>query len=335
MSELRVIDFGSVSALRSQSLWHALAKSAGESGAVTLSFMRPSSSYVGLGLLRNIEEIDTDYCSAEQLPIFRRQVGGGPVYLDENQLFFQVCAPLRALPRVRHHAISKILAPFTRAFRAAGINASLDSEGEISVNGSKVCGHGAGEIGDGAVVVGNLIERFDHLRASSILRTGSPLATNAIGNLMGRYVGSREGEIEANAFIPSAIGSLSDALGMKPFEGELSPREWDLVNEFDTLLGDPLWTSCGEFEPQPLNKLRTIKIRAGVYVAFREAASPPFLLSSVFGVVEFLVADGFDAAEQLIGLDIKSVLMKLHSGRYISDDDFYQLNSSELMREVA
>ena len=88
MPELRVLDFGRVSALRSQTLWHALAYGVSAGGAPTLSFMRPSRPYVGLGYHRRLEEADIEACREAGLPVFRRMVGGGVVYLDENQQFF-------------------------------------------------------------------------------------------------------------------------------------------------------------------------------------------------------------------------------------------------------
>lgn len=334
MSELRVVDFGDVTALRSQTLWHALCKSAGESGKVTLSFMRPNTPYVGVGLLRNLDEIDAEYCATERLPIIRRQVGGGPVYLDQHQLFFQVCAPTRSLPRSRHDAITKILSPFVRAFKAAGIPAELDNRGEISTNGSKVCGHGAGEIGDGAAVVGNLIEHFDYSRASSILKTNSHALTAEIESLMRRHVGSIDTQIGSDAFISTAVDSLSEAFCLQPVEGELEPKEWELVGEFDSLLSDPTWTALGEFGPPPLPEVRIIKIRAGVYVVFQGIRKPFFFMSSVFGIVESFVMEDCESNEKLAGLDVHSAVKVLQGHGYISDREFNYLRNSEIIREA-
>ena len=76
---LRVIDFGSVTPLRSQTLWHAVAYGVSAGAAPTLSFVRPSAPYVCLGYHRDLEEVDQEYCRSHGLAVYRRMVGGGPV----------------------------------------------------------------------------------------------------------------------------------------------------------------------------------------------------------------------------------------------------------------
>src|ERR1039458_2970626 len=102
---MRVIDFGRSSPLRSQTLWHAIGYGVSAGAPVTLSFTRPAAPYVCVGYHRGIDEVDHDYCRENGLPVFRRMVGGGPVYLDAGQLFFQICLPARAVPAARAKAL--------------------------------------------------------------------------------------------------------------------------------------------------------------------------------------------------------------------------------------
>src|SRR5204862_370211 len=88
------------------------------------------------------------------------------VYLDEHQQFFQICLPLDAVPRSREHALRRLLEPAVAAFRAAGVPAELDDDLEIVVGDAKICGHGAAQIEDAVVVVGNLIGRIERARVS-------------------------------------------------------------------------------------------------------------------------------------------------------------------------
>src|ERR1017187_1962655 len=158
---LRVVDFGRCPPLRSQTLWHAIAYGVSGGAPVTLSFARPDAPYVCLGYHGALDEVDHDYCRAQGLPVFRRMVGGGTVYLDADQLFFQICLPAGAVPAVREQALRLLLEPAVTAFRAVGVPAALDDDLEICVADRKICGHGAGQIGAAVVVCGNLIERFD------------------------------------------------------------------------------------------------------------------------------------------------------------------------------
>ena len=129
--ELRIIDFGQVSPLRSQTAWHAVAYGVSEGAPATLSFARPSHPYVCVGYHRDLAEVDRDYCRRHGLPVYRRMVGGGPVYLDSGQLFFQVTLPATAVSPSRVEALRVLLAPAVTAFQAAGVDARLDDDGEI------------------------------------------------------------------------------------------------------------------------------------------------------------------------------------------------------------
>ena len=141
----------------------------------TLSFTRPAAPYVCLGYHRGLDEVDHDYCRANGLPVLRRMVGGGPVYLDADQLFFQICLPARAVA-------GRPAASFAHAARTGrdrlcgrrGAGPCSTTICEICVGDRKICGHGAGQIEDAVVLCGNLIERFDHERAARVLALTEP-----------------------------------------------------------------------------------------------------------------------------------------------------------------
>jgi lipoate-protein ligase A len=201
---LRVIDFGRVTPLRSQTLWHAAAYGVSGGAPPTLSFARPSAPYVCLGYHRGFDEVDQEYCRREGLPVYRRMVGGGPVYLDDGQLFFQICLPVRAVPAVRQEALRMLLEPAVVAFRAVGVPAELDTDLEICLSDRKICGHGAGQIGEAVVVCGNLIERFDH-------KQGHPRAVP----LPGAAVGDPSADAALRGRNPSRCGPVPGRHGRR------------------------------------------------------------------------------------------------------------------------
>jgi lipoate---protein ligase len=262
--DLRVIDFGRVSALRSQTLWHARAYGVSAGARPTLSFMRPSRPYVGLGFHRRLEEADLDACAEAGLPVFRRMVGGGVVYLDEHQQFFQICLPLSAVPRSREVALRTLLQPAVTAFRAAGVPAELDGDGEIVVGEAKICGHGAAQIEDAVVVVGNLIERFDHAAAARVLALPDEVRAEVL-RLMEQYVAATP--VDPEVFRTAAIEAYGEALGLESVPGGLSPYERERLFELDERFRSPEWLR-GPLQLGPLR--RQVKIRAGVYVDWSE-----------------------------------------------------------------
>jgi lipoate-protein ligase A len=236
---LRVIDFGQVTPLRSQTLWHAVGYGVSAGEPPTLSFARPSAPYVCLGYHRDLAEIDDDYCRAHDLPVYRRMVGGGPVYLDQRQLFFQICVPAGDVSPSRRDALADLLAPVVAAFEAVGIPARLDSAGEICLGDAKICGHGAGQIENAVVVCGNLIEEFDHDRAAAILALPDPAQRAQTAALMRRYVAATPAD--PGAFAAALTGACAAALGREPQPGHLSAAELAAVTELDELFTSADW----------------------------------------------------------------------------------------------
>jgi lipoate-protein ligase A len=280
---LRVIDFGRVGARRSQTLWHAVAHRVGDGSPATLSFVRPSRPYVCIGYHRRLDEVDVDACRRRNLPVYRRMVGGGPVYLDDGQLFFQITVPADRVPPARARALRLLLSPAVEAFRAVGIAAELDDDLEIVAEGRKVCGHGAGQVGSAVVVVGNLIERFDHEAAADVLAAPSARARAEILRLMRHYVASTPAD--PTAFRAAATGSYAAALGLSPRPGTLTAAERSWLGRLDRRFDDPAWLR-GTSRPRPA--AWQAKVRAGVRVVAGEHEGT--------GVVAGIVGDRIDRA---------------------------------------
>lgn len=263
---MRVLDFGPVSARRSQTLWHAVAKGVAAGSPATLSMMHPTEPYVSIGFHSDVATIDRAFCRKAGLPVFRRMVGGGPVYLDHRQHFFQIAVHKSELPATRPAALRRLLDPAVSAFRAAGIDAVLDDNLEIVVGEAKVCGHAAGEIDDAVVVVGNLITGFDHDRATRILAMPHEEARDELRELMGRYVTATPAD--PTVFNQGLVEAYADALELEPRAGDPTPYEWDKVDEFDLLLGEPDWLGRTIRAPAPSWR---VKVRAGVWLYAAEA----------------------------------------------------------------
>lgn len=314
---LRVIDFGRVSPLRSQTLWHAVAHGVSAGAGPTLSFARPSAPYVCLGYHRSLGEVDQEACRRRGLPIYRRMVGGGPVYLDGGQLLFQITVPADQVAAARAVALRRLLEPAVAAFRAAGVLAELDADGEIVVGDRKVCGHGAGQIGDAVVVVGNLIERFDHQAAAAILATPSAAARREMVRLMRRFVAATPAD--ADTFRRAAEVAYGEALGLVPRRGGLTPGERARVRQLDRQFCDPRWINGSV---RPSRTQWQAKVRAGVSVF----ASDDVLASIVGGRIDRIRVDRGDpngVQQSLVGCDLDDVRERLRpfgsAGRRISD----------------
>jgi lipoate-protein ligase A len=166
---MRLYNLGKVPWMDSQLIYHALA----ELGREALSLVSPSSPYVCIGFHQDVEqEVDLEYCRSHQIPVFRRDLGGGAVYLDGDQLFFHLI--LRKdnpqVPRRKEAFYQKFLQPIVNVYRGVGIAAEYKPINDVIVGSRKISGTGVGEIGDCVVFVGNLILDFNHDEMARVLK---------------------------------------------------------------------------------------------------------------------------------------------------------------------
>ncbi len=294
---LRVIDFGRVTPLRSQTLWHAVTYGVSDGAPPTLSFARPSAPYVCLGYHRGLDEVDQEYCRAHGLPVYRRMVGGGPVYLDDGQLFFQICLPARMVPASRLGALRTLLEPAVTAFRAVGVAAELDDDTEICLGDRKICGHGAGQIENAVVVCGNLIERFDHERATRILALADRAQRAETLRLMRRYVAATP--VDAATFKAEMSRAYASALGITPAPGAVTAAERSRLAELDGRFTSGEWLAGpAAGGGAPGSRARQGKVRAGVWTLAAAHGAAQVMASVVRGTVTraYLTAPGLNGS---------------------------------------
>jgi lipoate-protein ligase A len=166
---LKLYNLGKVPWIESQLIYHSLAY-LGEEALVLVS---PASPYVCIGYHQDVEqEVDLDFCHQNNIPVFRREVGGGAVFLDGNQLFFQLILKRDnpVAPKRIDAFYKKFLEPIIDVHHRIGIQAEYKPVNDIVVGQRKISGSGVGEIGDCIVFVGNLILDFDYETMARVLK---------------------------------------------------------------------------------------------------------------------------------------------------------------------
>ena len=88
-------------------------------------------------------EVDVAYCRTQGLPIIRRQVGGGAVYLDRGQLFTHFIYPRKKAPEFAVNLYPRFIEPVVRTYRELGVDAVYRPINDIQVDGRKIGGTGA------------------------------------------------------------------------------------------------------------------------------------------------------------------------------------------------
>lgn len=244
---LRVIDFGLVSAIRSQAVYHGLAEAMTADGDPVLSLVSPESPYVCVGMHQEIaKEVDEDFCRSQGLPIIRRHVGGGAVYLDRNQLFTHFVYPRRKAPEYAANLYPLFIEPVVRTYQEFGINAAYRPVNDIQVNGRKIGGTGAASIGEATVMVGSFMFDFDTEMMSRCLKVPSEKFRDKLYQTLNDYMTTIVKELgtppSRDDLKARFLGHCADVLKVEPVEDTPTEAELAAIAEAERALADPDWT---------------------------------------------------------------------------------------------
>ena len=167
---MNLYNLGHVPWLNSQLIYHAFPRL----GLEGLILLAPAEPYVCLGYHQDAkQEVDLAHCRERDIPVFRRKVGGGAVYLDGQQIFYQLITHRDnpVVHRDKSEFYRTLLAPVVQTYKDLGVDARYRPVNDIITSaGRKISGNGAADIGDYAVLVGNLIAGFDYETMVRVLR---------------------------------------------------------------------------------------------------------------------------------------------------------------------
>jgi lipoate-protein ligase A len=266
-----------VSWQNSQMLYHAAA----HLGREALFILRPATPYVCLGYHQDAEqEIDLDFARQSGIPVFRREVGGGAVYLDGKQLFYQLVIRYDhpGVPAEKAEFYHKYLQPVIDTYRAFGVAAEYKPINDIIANGRKISGNGAAQIDDMLILVGNFIQDFDYSTMTRILRVPDEKFRDKVYKTMTENLTTIRRE---TGVIPSNDDLAAElAARYTPLVGELTPRELDpaLIEKAEALfteMNQPEWLFFNDLRGK---REAQVKIAEGVYVIQKMYKAPGGLI---------------------------------------------------------
>src|SRR6266536_2178521 len=149
MRTIRLLDLGALSPLRSQTVYHAVAYALTPESLDTIILVNSRQPYVCIGYHQDLDkEVDMAACQARALPILRREVGGGAVYLDSGQVFTQWIFQRDHLPHDLEARFALYVRPLVETYQALGIHAYHRPINDIHVDGKKIGGTGAARLGE-------------------------------------------------------------------------------------------------------------------------------------------------------------------------------------------
>jgi lipoate---protein ligase len=262
----------------SQMLYHAAAYLQKEA----LIILRPVTPYVCIGFHQDAEqEIDLEFTRANHIPVFRREVGGGAVYLDGNQLFFQLILhkDRPEVPKNKADFYRRFLIPVVETYREFGVAAEYKPVKDIVANGRKVSGTGAGEINDMIILVGNFIQDFDYEMMSKCLRVPDEKFRDKVFKTLRENLSTflREtGKIPETHLLGDALAHRYEAfLGPMTLKTSPDPEMAARANELQLERQTPEWLLANDHRRIDA---RQVKIREGVYVIQNMLKTPGGLI---------------------------------------------------------
>lgn len=265
---LRVLDLGRVSAPRSQALFHGIASVMRAGDDPVLTLVSPERPYVCIGMHQDVvAEVDEAYCRDAGLPVLRRHVGGGAVYLDHNQLFFHFIYPVNKAPRRVTDLYAHFVAPVLATYQALGIAARLRPINDIHVNDRKIGGTGAAQIGDATIFVGSFMLDFDVETMARCLKVPSEKFRDKLRGTLQDYITTMRRELGAipprDELVARFLGDVTEHLCVEPRHDDLRADETRAVDEWERQLQEPDWL----YQPNRRRFTEGVKITGGVHLS--------------------------------------------------------------------
>ncbi|SFM57704.1 lipoate-protein ligase A [Ectothiorhodospira mobilis] len=244
---LRVLDLDHQPPYRSQAVYHGIAAALTAGDDPVLTLLSPSDPYVCVGLHQDIAlEVDEAYCQEQGLPVIRRRVGGGAVYLDRHQLFFHFIYPAEHAPRRISEIYGHFTDPVIETYRRLGVDAHFRPVNDIQVNGRKIGGTGAATLGEATVMVGSFLFDFDVDTMSRCLKVPSEKFRDKLRQGMDDYITTLTRELghppSREEVIATFLQALRDRLGVEPVADNPTPAEEAAIAQQERALADPDWT---------------------------------------------------------------------------------------------
>src|SRR5512141_2388903 len=264
--KMRLLYMEGVSPLRSQTVYHAVGYSMKADTPNTIIMVSPNAPYVCIGYHQDMQkEVDLEYCAAHGLPVYRREVGGGAVFLDNGQLFTQWIFHKEDLPASLEERFKLYIDPLVATYQELGVNAMHRPINDVHVNGKKIGGTGAAQMGIAEILVGSLMYTFDKKTMSQVLKVPSEKMRDKIFESLEAYMTTMTEQLGLSpdrVMVKDLyIKKVAEALDTEIYEGKWTPEEEAMAQEIDARFVSDEWLYQKGRLHQP-----GVKIHADVHI---------------------------------------------------------------------
>ena len=289
---VRVLDIGLVPPIRSQAIYHGVAYAMKPETPDTIILVGPTDPYVCIGYHQELEkEVDVDYCREHGLPIYRREVGGGAVYLDRGQVFTQWIFHRNDLPASLEERFTLYIKPLVETYQSLGIPANHRPVNDIHVQGKKIGGTGAAQMGESEVVVGSLMFDFNFDLMARVLKVPSEKMRDKIFQSLNEYMTTMTRQLghtpDYDLVKREYIRQVVEALGRPAEYSDPTPEELAVTAELEARFASDEWL----YQKGGLRQTGAVKIHADVYLAEAAYKAPGGLIRATARLREGRIDD--------------------------------------------
>ncbi len=299
--EWRLIEFDELPGAESQTVYHAIAEAMERYDDIenTIIICWPEDPTVCIGYHQIIEEeVDVEYCQRKGLTIVRRPLGGGAVYLDKGQLFYQIIARLdsKVIPKDVARFYQKILQAPIETYKTIGINAVYAPINDIVADGKKISGNGAAQIGGARVLTGNLIFDFNFEEMVKVLKVPNEKFRDKIASSLRERLGTIKGflkeEPDRQKIKQILINNFEKVLGVKfRRETEFLQKEQVINKELLKLYKEDEWLNIPQHRRSDLMSKRKVKISSSTQIYESVYKAPGGLIRIFMEIVDGFFKD--------------------------------------------
>lgn len=248
---IRIIQAFSVSPLESQAIYHAIGEAFTQDTPDTICLVRPAKPYICIGYHQDAQrELDHGAVADLGLEVIRRQVGGGAVYLDANQVFVQWIFAPNSLPRSIEARYRLFIEPIVETYQEYGIAAEMRPINDIHVNGHKIGGCGAARIGNAEVLVSSFMFDIDLKTMASVLHVDTEKMRDKLYQNLQEYVTCIARELEhppePDRVLATYLTKVAHLLKrpLMPAQSLTATERAQLITT-EQVLADEQWTNDG------------------------------------------------------------------------------------------